>query len=99
MFGFDKMFDFNRDRKLDSLERAAQFQFMDKMMKEDEKSIFDDDDEIDIFVDTGPNYNERKIMVPDGGRMLRESGAMIAGLFFVLASVSSFCSRNSIILH
>ena len=44
MFGFDKMFDFNRDGKLDSWERAAQFQFMDEMMKDDEKSIFDDDD-------------------------------------------------------
>lgn len=37
MFGFDKMFDFNRDGKLDSWERAAQFQFMDEMMKDDEK--------------------------------------------------------------
>ena len=43
MFGFDKMFDFNRDGKLDSWERAAQFQFMDEMMKDDEKSIFDDE--------------------------------------------------------
>lgn len=33
MFGFDKMFDFNRDGKLESWERAAQFQFMDEMMK------------------------------------------------------------------
>lgn len=41
MFGFDKMFDFNRDGKLDSWERAAQFQFMDEMMKDDEKSILD----------------------------------------------------------
>ena len=32
MFGFDKMFDFNRDGKLESWERAAQFQFMDEMM-------------------------------------------------------------------
>ena len=37
MFGFDKMFDFNRDGKLDSWERAAQFQFMDEMMKDEEK--------------------------------------------------------------
>ena len=37
MFGFDKMFDFNRDGKLDSWERAAQFQFMDEMMKNNEK--------------------------------------------------------------
>ena len=33
MFGFDKMFDFNRDGKLDSLERAIQFQFMDDMLR------------------------------------------------------------------
>ena len=37
MFELDKMFDFNRDGKLDSWERAAQFQFMDEMMKDDEK--------------------------------------------------------------
>ena len=33
MFGFDKMFDFDRDGKLDSWERATQFQFMDEMVK------------------------------------------------------------------
>ena len=32
MFGFDKMFDFNRDGRLNAFERAAQFQFMDNMM-------------------------------------------------------------------
>ena len=58
MFGFDKMFDFNRDGKLDSWERAAQFQFMDEMMKNDEKSIFDDDDKSDIFADAGLDYDE-----------------------------------------
>ena len=47
MFGFDNMFDFNRDGKLDSWERAAQFQFMDEMMKDDEKSIFDIN--VDLF--------------------------------------------------
>ena len=58
MFGFDKMFDFNRDGKLDSWERAAQFKFMDEMLKDDEKSISDDDDEIDTFADAGFD-NER----------------------------------------
>ena len=61
MFGFDKMFDFNRDGKLDSWERAAQFQFMDEMMKDDEKSIFDDDDEIDTFADAGLEYDDRTV--------------------------------------
>ena len=37
MFGFDKMFVFDGVGKLDSWERAAQFQFMDEMMKNDEK--------------------------------------------------------------
>ena len=41
MFGFDKMFDFNGNGQLDSWERAAQFQFMDEMMKNNEKNIFD----------------------------------------------------------
>ena len=58
MFGFDKMFDFNRDGKLDSWERAAQFQFMDEMMKNNEKNIFDDDDTSDIFADAGLDYDE-----------------------------------------
>ena len=58
MFGFDKMFDFNRDGKLDSWERAAQFQFMDEMMKNNEKNIFDDDDKSDIFADAGLDYDE-----------------------------------------
>ena len=39
MFGFDKMFDFNRDGKLDSWERATQLRFMDEMMKDDEVSL------------------------------------------------------------
>lgn len=49
MFGLDKMFDFNRDGKLDSWERAVQFQFMDEMSRSDERSSFDDDDEIDAW--------------------------------------------------
>ena len=72
MFGFDKMFDFNRDGKLDSWERAAQFQFMDEMMKDDEKSIFDDDDEIDTFADAGLDYDELEFMDPDERREVKE---------------------------
>ena len=53
MFGFDKMFDFNRDGRLDVFERAAQFQFVDEMMKSGESDSFDDDDEQDIFAEAG----------------------------------------------
>lgn len=51
MFGFDKMFDFNCDGHLDSFERAAQFQFMDDMMKHEETDSFDEDEEEDVFAD------------------------------------------------
>ena len=75
MFGLDKMFDFNGNGQLDSWERAAQFQFMDEMMKDDEKSIFDDDDEIDAFADAGLDYDELEFMDPNERReVLEESG-------------------------
>lgn len=74
MFGFDKMFDFDRDGKLDSWECAAQFQFMDEMMKNDEKSIFNDD-KSDIFADAGLDYDELEFMDPDERReVLEEAG-------------------------
>ena len=53
MFGFDKMFDFNRDGHLDSFERAAQFQFMDDMMKHKEADSFDEDDGEGFFDEEG----------------------------------------------
>ena len=65
MFGFDKMFDFNRDGKLDSLERAVQFQFMDDMLKEDHSSSDFDEDEADVFGDAGLDYDELEFMDPD----------------------------------
>ena len=76
MFGFDKMFDFNRNGKLDSWERAAQSQFMDEMMKDDEKSIFDGDDEIDTFADAGLDYDELEFMDPDERREVLEDAGM-----------------------
>ena len=53
MFGpFDDMFDFNRDGKLDSWERGAEFHFLDEMEKEENSGSYDwdsdneeDDDE------------------------------------------------------
>lgn len=54
MFGFDKMFDFNRDGKLDGLERGAQFCFIDQMCREESRGSDDDwdsdeDDDEDDF--------------------------------------------------
>ena len=65
MFGFDKMFDFNCDGHLDSFERAAQFQFMDEMMKHEETDSFDEDGEEDVFADAGLDYDELEFMDPD----------------------------------
>ena len=62
MFGFDKTFDFNRDGKSDSWERAVQFQFMDEMSKSDENSSFDDVDELDTFAEVGLDYDELEFM-------------------------------------
>ena len=62
MFGFDKTFDFNRDGKLDSWERAVQFQFMDEMSKSDENSSFDDVDGLDTFAEVGLDYDELEFM-------------------------------------
>ena len=81
MFGLDKMFDFNRDGKLDSWERAAQFQFMDEMMMNDEKSIFDDDDKSGIFADAGLDYDELEFMDPDKRREVLEDAGLDADEF------------------
>lgn len=39
--------------RLNAFERAAQFQFMDEMMKRGEADSFDDDDETDVFAEAG----------------------------------------------
>ena len=65
-----------RLRKLNSWERVAQFQFMDEMMKDDEKSIFDDDDEIDTFADAGLDYDELEFMDPDERREVLEDAGL-----------------------
>ena len=79
MFGFDKMFDFNGDGRLDSWERAAQFQFcdetvhrtvslhpkgMDEMLNEESNVPFYNADETDVFGDAGLDYDELEMMDP-----------------------------------
>ena len=75
MFGFDKMFDFNRNGRLDAFERAAQFQFMNEMMKSGESDLFDDDDETNIFTEAGLDYDMLELMDPEERReVLEEAG-------------------------
>ncbi len=47
--GFDRMFDWNDDGKLDSFEQANQFEFEQRMLEED--SVDDDEDEDDDDLD------------------------------------------------
>ena len=76
MFGFDKMFDFNRDGRLDAFERAAQFQLIDEMMKNGEADSFDDDDETDVFAEAGLDYDELEFMDPEERREVLEDAGM-----------------------
>ena len=76
MFGFDKMFDFNRDGRLDTFERAAQFQLMDTMMKNGESDLFDDDDEQDVFPEAGLDYDELEFMDPEERREVLEDAGL-----------------------
>ncbi len=71
MFGFDKMFDFNHDGRLDSFERAAEFQFMDEMMREESE-----DNEPDVFGDAGLDYDELEMMDPEERREVLEDAGL-----------------------
>ena len=75
MFGFDKMFDFNRDGKLDSWERAAQFQFMDEMMKDDEKVSLMTTMR-SILCGCRMDYDELEFMDPDERREVLEDAGL-----------------------
>ena len=65
-----------RDGKLDSLERAIQFQFMDDMLKEDHSSSDFDEDEADVFGDAGLDYDELEFMDPDERREVLEDAGL-----------------------
>ena len=49
MFGLDKMFDLDRNGRLDTLEKAGRAAFLTQMLEEEEKrknkNKYDDDDE------------------------------------------------------
>ena len=77
MFGFDKMFDFNHDGSLDHFERAAQFHFMDEMMKENNDTVDSTwDDERDVFADSGLDPDELEFMDADERREALEDAGL-----------------------
>ncbi len=77
MFGFDKMFDFDRDGKLDSFERAMQFQFLDEMSREESHDAENSwEDESDVFADAGLDYDELEFMDPEERREVLEDAGL-----------------------
>lgn len=69
MFGFDKMFDFNYDGRLDSFERAAELQFIDEIVGEE-------NEEPDVFGDAGLDYDELEMMNPEERREVLEDAGL-----------------------
>ena len=49
--GFDRMFDWKDDGKLDSFEQANQFEFEQRMLEEDSVDDDEDDDDDDLDLD------------------------------------------------
>ena len=74
MFGFDKMFDFNRDGRLDAFERDAQFQFIDE--KRGKSDLFGDDNETDVFAEAGLDYDDLEFMDPEERREVLEDAGL-----------------------
>ncbi|MDY4834699.1 MAG: hypothetical protein SO181_06070 [Frisingicoccus sp.] len=74
MFGFDKMFDFNRDGRLNAFERDAQFQFIDE--KRGKSDLFGDDNETDVFAEAGLDYDDLEFMDPEERREVLEDAGL-----------------------
>lgn len=75
MFGFEKMFDFNRDGHLDTVERALQYQFLDEMNRSATEDGYDNDDE-DVFGTAGLDYDELEFMDPEERREVLEDAGL-----------------------
>ena len=74
MFVFDKMFDFNRDGRLNAFERDAQFQFIDE--KRGKSDLFGDDNETDVFAEAGLDYDDLEFMDPEERREVLEDAGL-----------------------
>ena len=74
MFGFDDIFDFDHDGRLDAVERDAEFQFVYGMTKSGESDSFDDDE--DVFAEAGLDYDELEYMDPEERREVLEDAGL-----------------------
>ena len=74
--GFDRMFDWNDDGKLDSFEQANQFEFEQRMLEED--SVDDDDDDLDLDL-AGLDRFDLEMMDEDERREALEDAGLDPG--------------------
>ena len=72
---FGDMFDFNHDGELDSFERAAEFQFLDEISK-DECEDDEDDEEISELEAAGLDVDELEFMDEDERREALEDAGL-----------------------
>ena len=77
---FGGLFDFNRDGKLDPMERAMDFMAFEEMTKETESTGFGDDEEDEDLIDelemAGLDYDELSFMDEDERREVMEDAGL-----------------------
>ena len=78
--GFDRMFDWNDDGKLDSFEQANQFEFEQRMLEEDSVHDDEDDDDDDLDLDlAGLDRFDLEMMDEDERREALEDAGLDPG--------------------
>ena len=78
--GFDRMFDWNDDGKLDSFEQANQFEFEQRMLEEDSVDDDEDDDDDDLDLDlAGLDRFDLEMMDEDERREALEDAGLDPG--------------------
>ena len=76
--GFDRMFDWNDDGKLDSFEQANQFEFEQRMLEEDSVDDDEDDDDDDLDL-AGLDRFDLEMMDEDERREALEDAGLDPG--------------------
>lgn len=78
--GFDRMFDWNDDGKLNSFEQANQFEFEQRMLEEDSVDDDEDDDDDDLDLDlAGLDRFDLEMMDEDERREALEDAGLDPG--------------------
>ena len=70
---FGKIFDFDGDGKLNSMERAMDFMAFNEMMKEEDDTYEEEDDELEL---AGLDYDELSFMDEDERREALEDAGL-----------------------